>query len=91
MIGWTLCSDCDLPLFLDFTRPGKEWWCAKCGRFTAFFDGHHSRAKELTPEQQEWFDSKGALKQLERYESEGNLSVLGRNQLERLRAKEASR
>lgn len=47
-----LCVDCETPLVSDFSRPGKEWRCPKCGRFTEFFDDHlHRKYGELNDEQ----------------------------------------
>lgn len=41
------CSSDNTPLVMDFSRPGKEWRCPTCGRFTEFFDDH----KHLKPSQ----------------------------------------
>lgn len=84
---FTLCSDCTVPLQPDFSRHSKEWWCPECGRFTAMFDDGHIQTiwKKMQPEAQSyWLAKTGRLKQLQRYEREGVLSLSGERALKQM-------
>lgn len=58
------CSKCRVPLVIDFSRPGMEWRCPKCGEFTQFFDDHiNQKWEKYTEEQQKFYTDAMAKKE----------------------------